>query len=129
MTRSAPETEERGDVRSEIAALDGKALASELLHEAGPQSGDPLAVHPALGRPIGKSKAGQRRDHQIERHGRRVVWIRNGKERDQPEHLEKRPRPAVRDDQRRALNAALASGDRENPEDNVSASLRPRGAG
>ena len=93
-----------GDGGAHVAALGHVAGVAEAAHQLGPGSGDAADVPAGLGRLGGQAVAGQGRQHEVERVlGGAAVRGRVGKRADDPEQLDDRAGPAVRDDQRQRL--------------------------
>ena len=84
-----------------IATLRPEPLVAECRHQFEPHAGDDAGLRAARLWSIGESVPRQRRDNEIERINRIAsIGRRLGESRCDLEHLDDRPRPAVRDDER-----------------------------
>ncbi len=93
-----------GDDRTPIAALRHKLRVSKALHQHGPGASDVDGVPPGGGRLAGKTVAGYRRNHEIERvRCISAVCGGIGKRIDNLHLFADRARPSVRDDQRQRI--------------------------
>ena len=93
-----------GDAGADIAALGDVAGVAEPVHQLRPGPRDAAGVPADLRRCCREAVAGQGRQHQVERVlGGAAVRGRVGERADDPEHLDHRAGPAVRDDQRQRV--------------------------
>jgi len=93
-----------GDGGALVAPLGHVPGVPEAVHQLRPGAGDAAGVPAVFGRVGGEAVAGQRRHHQVERVlGGAAVLGRVGERPDDPEHLDDRAGPAVRDDQRQRV--------------------------
>ena len=94
-----------GDGGALVAALGDVAGVAEAAHQLRPGARDAAGVPAGLDvGSRGEAVAGQRRQHQVERVlGRAAVRGRVGERADDPEQLDHRAGPAVRDDQRQRV--------------------------
>ena len=94
-----PERKPGGDRRADVAALRAEALVAEAGHQLGPRIRDHLRIDAgALGRRR-KAISRQRRHHHVE--------PRIDEQREKSQHLQERPRPAVRDQERQPACARV----------------------
>jgi hypothetical protein len=92
------------DEGAHVAALGDVAVIAEAVHQLGPGARHAAGVPADFGRFGGPAVAGQRWDDEVKRVlGGAAVRCRVGERADDPEQLDHRARPAVRDDQRQRV--------------------------
>ena len=94
----------RGHERSPVAALRAVSVVAEASHQLRPRHADPLDVPTGRRRLVTEPVPRQRRDHHVERIGR-VAPVRGGigERADDLQELDDRPRPTVREHQRKRI--------------------------